>query len=502
MRRHFKKVVVLVVISLIGCGAIGLYRELISRALVDTTLEPTQRVQAFYYPWYGNPTHDAGHWYHWNDNGHSPPEDIDAGYYPQLGAYSSRDRAVVAQHMKWAKQAGIGVLIYSWWGRNNYINANVTLVMEEAAKQNIKIAWIIEPYAGWSPATVTSDIHYLYDTYGNSPAFFRVARPTKYGNSNAPRGLFYVFGSTSTTNTALAGQWRTALDTLHADASYNAIVLGVGEDACFVDGCNDLNRESHFDGLFLYAGSPVYALGYPDMKAALDSRNSLFIPTTIPGFDSSRDRAGDPKLLRFNHGQYCVNSFTYDCTWAGVIKTKPEWATITSFNEWHESTNIEPAVAKTITNFTYKNYTDEIPGVSSTFYIDKTTVNVVKYLAALGISWSPPAVNAASPAITPTPNNSSITSNSPVNSSQVTHSADEPASPSTSSQSGGSNLSSLESDTTAPTKGSTSQQLITALSKKRSRRTYLLSGIFSGLGIVMGTGFLVHRLVFLPRRHG
>lgn len=378
--------------------------------------DPTWRVQAFYYGWYGNPQTD-GQWRHWNDKNHLPADDIDSAYYPQLGAYSSADRTVVAQHMKWARQAGIGVLIYSWWGRNNYMDHNAALVLEEAAKQNIQIAWIMEPYAGRTPASVVSDIHYIYDTYGQSLAFFRVSRPTKYGNTTTSRGLFYVYQSTSYTDKTLAGSWRAALDGLHADTTYNAIVLGTGEDACFVDGCNDLTRESHFDGLFVYAGSPVFALGYATMKSNLDARNSIFVPTAIPGYDSSRDRAGDPQLPRFNTN-YCASKFTYDCEWESIAAAKPEWTSITSFNEWHESTIIEPAVPKTIPSFTYRNFTNELSSAAPTFYLDKTAAGVSKYLASLGITWSPPTVPGA-PAPTSSP--ASGTSN-------ATHSSNTPGS--------------------------------------------------------------------------
>ena len=76
----------------------------------------SSKVAAFYYPWYGNPSVD-GQWIHWTENNHFPSGDIAGDYYPALGAYSSNDPEVVAQHMKWLQQAGIGVIITSWWGK-------------------------------------------------------------------------------------------------------------------------------------------------------------------------------------------------------------------------------------------------------------------------------------------------------------------------------------------------------------------------------------------------
>jgi glycoprotein endo-alpha-1,2-mannosidase len=36
---------------------------------------------------------------------------------------------------------------------------------------------------------------------------------------------------------------------------------------------------------------------------------------------------------------------TYDSMWKGAIRSKPDGVTITSYNEWHEGTQIEPASA-------------------------------------------------------------------------------------------------------------------------------------------------------------
>ena len=40
---------------------------------------------------------------------------LGANFYPLLGCYSSRNPIAVAQHMKWIRQSGIGVLVISWY---------------------------------------------------------------------------------------------------------------------------------------------------------------------------------------------------------------------------------------------------------------------------------------------------------------------------------------------------------------------------------------------------
>ena len=52
-----------------------------------------------------------------------------------------------------------------------------------------------------------------------------------------------------------------------------------------------------------------------------------------------------------------------------AINTNPDFIGITSFNEWHEGTQIEPAIPKKISSYIYEDYgLDKDP----LFYIKKT----------------------------------------------------------------------------------------------------------------------------------
>lgn len=84
---------------------------------------PSYDLHAFYYAWYGSPRFE-GRYLHWDHalvphwdpkvsasyprGRHRPPDDIGSSFYPALGPYSSRDPAVVDEHMGQLRAAAIG----------------------------------------------------------------------------------------------------------------------------------------------------------------------------------------------------------------------------------------------------------------------------------------------------------------------------------------------------------------------------------------------------------
>jgi len=61
----------------------------------------------------------------------------------------------------------------------------------------------------------------------------------------------------------------------------------------------------------------------------------LCLPSVGPGYDARA--TGDIRVKSRRNGA------TYDSMWHAAIAAKPDGVTITSFNEWHEGTQIEPA---------------------------------------------------------------------------------------------------------------------------------------------------------------
>jgi len=325
----------------------------------------TTSVQAFFYPWYGTPAVD-GHWIHWEQNGHSPPDDIASAFYPASGPYSDGDAATLDRQMRWMAEAGIGVAIVSWWGPGSLEDARMPAVLRAAAANGVRVAFHIEPYAGRSPSSVEGDIAYIYTRYGSSPAFFRVSRATTFGPSVAPRGVFYVFDVLSA---GPLSQWRAVMDDLH----------GGPDDAFVLSQRVSTNpiTDGHFDGVYTYDAlnaDPASFIAYAPVVA---SAGGLFAPSVGPGFDDRRAVAGSTRYASRSDGQ------RYDVFWRDAIASGAPWVTVTSFNEWHEGTQIEPATSKAIAGFTYSDYLGAY-GASETdapmIYLERTRYWVDTFL--------------------------------------------------------------------------------------------------------------------------
>jgi hypothetical protein len=66
-------------------------------------------------------------------------------------------------------------------------------------------------------------------------------------------------------------------------------------------------------------------------------RQSIACITVIPGYDDTKIRHPGLKMDRQN-GQ------VYRLLWQAMLDSKPDWVLITSWNEWHEGSEIEPSL--------------------------------------------------------------------------------------------------------------------------------------------------------------
>jgi glycoprotein endo-alpha-1,2-mannosidase len=260
----------------------------------------TPIVSAFYYPWFATTVVD-GSYAHWGQDGHLPPNDIASVYYPALGVYSSDDPRVLGDQMKEIQRAGIDQIAVSWWGRGSVEDERLPGVMQAAKAHGISVAVHIEPYNGRSVASVGNDIAYL-ETLGIR--------------------TFYIYQAFALP----PASWATLNDQLHTQG-----VTTYGETA-FVGQA----AAGHFTGIYTYDIVTWTAGAFARLCREAHAHDLLCAPSVGPGYDARR-ATGDPRLKRRRDG------LTYDSMWRAAIRAGADSVTITSFNEWQEGTQIEPA---------------------------------------------------------------------------------------------------------------------------------------------------------------
>src|SRR5207237_191656 len=96
---------------------------------------------------------------------------------------------------------------------------------------------------------------------------------------------------------------------------------------------------AHFDGLYTYDVLSYDGSTFARLCAEAHAAGLLCLPSVGPGYDAER-ATGDPRVKPRRNGA------TYDSMWKAAIKANADAVTITSFNEWHEGTQIEPAARR------------------------------------------------------------------------------------------------------------------------------------------------------------
>lgn len=270
------------------------------------------RVAVFYYPWYSTVEHD-GAVAHWDQNGHTPPASIGAGFYPARGVYSSADRAVIAAQMAEIDQAGAGIVISSWWGRGSVEDLRLPAVITAARARGLAVAVQIEPYGGRSAATVAADVAAL--------------RPLGVSD-------FYVYRAEDIP----AAEWAAVIPGL-AGSRLIAHTMLVGWAA-----------SARFAGIYTYDVLIHDGTKFARLCAQARALGLRCEPSVGPGFDAVA-ATGEPRVKPRRDGR------VYDHMWRLAIAAGADVITVTSYNEWHEGSQIEPAArSRTTGGRTYQDY--------------------------------------------------------------------------------------------------------------------------------------------------
>ncbi|MBU1050271.1 hypothetical protein KKG90_09650 [Candidatus Bipolaricaulota bacterium] len=293
--------------------------EIASRVAVqilDTPSEASiggQKVLAFYYPWYGTPGGPSGEWVHWTPS----QSNYAATHIPTAGYYDSLDTETIRRHIREAKSADIDGFVASWWGVHSFEDRAFALLLQIAEEEGFLVAPYYE--AAQSPLQMVTDIGFILSRYGSSPAFLRV--------SGSPVVFFYVrvIGQFS------LSQWGSTLALLD-ERGHGIFAIADSLQPQYL---------SVFQGLHTYnpvgMSSEEVAEQYASASLAARIHGGLFAATVLPGYQEAAFRASSPVADR-------ANGETYHSYWDIARDSTPHWILITSFNEWHEGSEIEPSV--------------------------------------------------------------------------------------------------------------------------------------------------------------
>jgi hypothetical protein len=267
---------------------------------VPAVAQAAPRVSAFYYPWYGNPARDGG-WEHWMVPGAST-RDIASSYYPARGLYSSSSAPVVRAQMREIAAAGIEEVVSSWWGWGSSEDMRLPLIVREAHAVGLSVAVHLEPYPGRNIETVEADVDHLR-TLGITRIF--VYQPFEISPDD----------------------WAALREREPGIELYAQTTL-VGRAA-----------NAKFDGVYTY-DVLLWGGGMFSRYCAQAHRVGLTcLPSVGPGYDATHATA-DLRVKPRRDGA------TYDAMWRSALRSSADGVTITSYNEWHEGTQIEPARAR------------------------------------------------------------------------------------------------------------------------------------------------------------
>ena len=270
----------------------------------------------FFYPWWGTPKVD-GKYLHWNQRQHLPPDDLATTFYPARGVYSSADRRTLRAQLAEIRAIGVDEVVSSWWGWGSPEDVRLPAVLREARRQRLSVAVQVEPYEKWlrTAKVLEADLGHLRDA-GIRRVY--VYRPfDDLLDVSAWQGL------------------RTAFPELEMYAQTSDVARAAA---------------AGFDGVYTYDVFATRGASFAGLCARARAARLACAPSVGPGYNAQR-ATSDHRIRSRRAGK------TYDDMWRAAIASQPDRITVTSYNEWHEGTQIEAARKRPKSVYgTYESY--------------------------------------------------------------------------------------------------------------------------------------------------
>jgi glycoprotein endo-alpha-1,2-mannosidase len=200
-------------------------------------------------------------------------------------------------------RAEVDEVVSSWWGLGSPEADRLPTLMRAAWKHGLDVAVHLEPYEKWqrTRAIVEADFEYLRE--------LGVGRVYVY----------FPFDGLIADAVWLELSAQFPSIELYAQTSDAARAAGAG-----------------FDGIYTYDVLAVRGAAFGGFCARATKAGIACAPSVGPGYNASR-ATPDHRVRSRRAGK------TYDVMWRAAIAAAPDRITITSYNEWHEGTQIEAA---------------------------------------------------------------------------------------------------------------------------------------------------------------
>jgi hypothetical protein len=331
-------------------------------------------VGAYYYSWYLPD--------HWKAYGHVGRH-LEQPLEPQLGEYRSDDPEVIAAHVRWAAQYGIDFFIISWVRPGNFADDTAReYLLPALAASTVRQVPLIELIANdqrdlRDPAfrqRLRDDLTFIARYYLKHPSALKV--------NGRPALFLYA-------TRALLGDvaaWMTEVRALLAGFGVNAFIVA---DEAFWQPADPVRLRA-FDAVTAYNVYDWPRVGhggwgsestfftevdgmFARWQAASRAAGIPFVPNAMPGYNDRGVRLDQEHYVipRAMQAGGAPTGFFERSLDLATRYTDPDlrMVTITSFNEWHEWTQIEPArpvgrkpekdVARYTKGFPHPNYAFE-----------------------------------------------------------------------------------------------------------------------------------------------
>ena len=316
---------------------------------------------ANYYTWYSTGTGPNQTWTHWIRHPVAEemakeakrtgkvveklgPDDIASVFWPLAGLYNSDDKEIVRWHIRLAKAAGIDAFLVDWWGPQNWGNVPgltyqtfADVVLPIAAEEGFKVCMFDEP-VNFRPLDQSKEWAATYlKQFKDNPAYLKIDGKPVYCIYQVP----FNPGLTPEKFTELRAYVEERVGPVYwiVDAINNENDnFRIPEAWRPVAGISSFSFYGTFSIFEAHTYGQLAERYARVVQQAHEAGKKMLVPVH-PGHDNMKSiTPGDPRYEMPRRDGQTFRDFLRAATDAGA-----DYVMVTSFNEWPESTCIEPS---------------------------------------------------------------------------------------------------------------------------------------------------------------